>query len=236
MSCRRQGEDLECQEQATWPPPNNSLPDSYYLQMVFHERKETTKATKESPPTKPKNNENGDQGHADTQHQVQEMGKKVDTKIQKVEENILQWIDEETKCLKDGLEKDISAIRSEVDEKNIEMNSKVTASIADLKDDINEKVSMIDSKLTETMFSNDELPLDDSVPSSGSTRQILELKNKLHHNCNTLRFLCSEPLSVQFSIWSKKETKIPLTEDSQIIPFNWVNCNSGGAVDDGKLT
>lgn len=44
--------------------------------MVFHERKETTKATKESPPTKPKNNENGDQGHADTQHQVQEMGKK----------------------------------------------------------------------------------------------------------------------------------------------------------------
>merc|ERR1711936_261710 len=88
--------------------------------MAFHAGKETSKTT--SPPAKPKNASNGDAKEY-TQGQVQEINKKVDGKIQKVEENILQWIDEETKCLKDGLEKDISAIRSEVDEKNIELNS-----------------------------------------------------------------------------------------------------------------
>ena len=204
--------------------------------MVFHDRKETEKEKKktESPPAKPKNRANGENGEC-TQGQVQEMSKKVDTKIAKVEENILQWIDEETKGLKDTLEKDITAIRTDVDEKNIEMNSKVTATIASLKEEVNERVSMMDSKLTETMYNiNDEVPLDESEPSKGTTRQILELKNKLHHHCNTLRFLCSEPLSVQFSIWSKKETKVPLTDPEQVVPFNWVNCNSGGAVDDGK--
>ena len=49
----------------------------------------------------------------------------MDSKIQRVEENILQWIDEETKVLKDNLEKDIQSIRTEVDTKNVELNSKV---------------------------------------------------------------------------------------------------------------
>merc|ERR1711962_120193 len=141
--------------------------------MAFHAGKETSKTT--SPPAKPKNTSNGDAKEY-TQGQVQEINKKVDGKIQKVEENILQWIDEETKCL------------------------------------------------------------NDSEPSTGTNRQIMDLKNRLHSNCNTLRFLCSEPLSVQFSIWSKKEIKVPLTGDSEVVPFNWVNCNSGGAVDDDGIS
>ena len=64
----------------------------------------------------------------------QEINKKVDSKIQRVEENILQWIDEETKVLKDNLEKDIQSIRTEVDTKNVELNSKVQTSIHDLRD------------------------------------------------------------------------------------------------------
>ena len=204
-----------------------------YLQMAFHAGKETSKTT--SPPAKPKNTSNGDAKEY-TQGQVQEINKKVDGKIQKVEENILQWIDEETKCLKDSLEKDITAIRSEVDEKNIELNSKVQATISNLKEEVNDKVAMMDTKLTDTMFNDNgnDLPLDDSEPSTGTNRQIMDLKNRLHSNCNTLRFLCSELLSVQFSIWSKKEIKVPLTGDSKVVPFNWVNCNSGGAVDDGR--
>ena len=207
--------------------------NSSYLQMAFHAGKETSKTT--SPPAKPKNTSNGDAKEY-TQGQVQEINKKVDGKIQKVEENILQWIDEETKCLKDSLEKDITAIRSEVDEKNIELNSKVQATISNLKEEVNDKVAMMDTKLTDTMFNDNgnDLPLDDSEPSTGTNRQIMDLKNRLHSNCNTLRFLCSEPLSVQFSIWSKKEIKVPLTGDSEVVPFNWVNCNSGGAVDDGR--
>ena len=58
----------------------------------------------------------------------------MDSKIQRVEENILQWIDEETKVLKDNLEKDIQSIRTEVDTKNVELNSKVQTSIHDLRD------------------------------------------------------------------------------------------------------
>lgn len=207
--------------------------DHALFQVVFHDRKETSK-TSSSPPAKPKAKANGD-AKEHTQEQVQEITKKVDGKIQKVEENILQWIDEETKCLKDGLDKDIVAIRTEVDEKNIELNSKVTATIANLKEEVNDKVSQMDSKLTDQMFNNhDDLPLDESEPSQGASRQILDLKNRLHNNCNTLRFLCSEPLSVSFSVWAKKEIKVPLTGDSQVVPFNWVNCNSGGAVDDGR--
>merc|ERR1719357_611405 len=194
--------------------------------VVFHERKETKKAD----PASEKKNEKTEEY---SMGQVQEINRKVESKIQKVEENILQWIDEETKCLKDGLEKDLASIRTEVDTKNIELNSKVTATISNLKEDMNEKVSQMDSKLNETMFANDDLPLDDNEPevvAKVATKQILDLKNKLHHNCNTLRFLCSEPLSVQFSIWNKKEVKVGLTEDNQIIPFNWVNCNSVGAL------
>merc|ERR1711953_1321159 len=144
--------------------------------MVFHERKETSKTT--SPPAKPKNTSNGEAKEY-TQGQVQEINKKVDGKIQKVEENILQWIDQET--------------------------------ISNLKEEVNDKVAMMDTKLTDTMFNDNgnDLPLDDSEPSTGTNRQIMDLKNRLHSNCNTLRFLCSEPLSVQFSIWSKKEIKVP---------------------------
>ena len=81
--------------------------------MSFHERKEekTERNLKKVEP-KPKT-EGG-----------LEMNKKMEDKIQKIEENICQWIDEEAKSLKESLEKDISSIRSEVDTKNIEMNSK----------------------------------------------------------------------------------------------------------------
>ena len=48
----------------------------------------------------------------------------MEVKVQKIEENICQWIDEETKSLKNTLEHDITSIRSEADNKNIEMNSK----------------------------------------------------------------------------------------------------------------
>ena len=204
-----------------------------YLQMAFHAGKETSKTT--SPPAKPKNTSNGDAKEY-TQGQVQEINKKVDGKIQKVEENILQWIDEETKCLKDSLEKDITAIRSEVDEKNIELNSKVQATISNLKEEVNDKVAMMDTKLTDTMFNDNgnDLPLDDSEPSTGTNRQIMDLKNRLHSNCNTLRFLCSEPLSVQFSIWHKGELELGRDGENQLVTFNWVNSNVGGAVIDGK--
>merc|ERR1719270_1121535 len=178
--------------------------------MVFHERKEESKSS-DSSKTKKVSTEKKPAEY--NQGQVQEINKKVDGKIQRVEENILQWIDEETKVLKDSLEKDITAIRSEVDEKNIELNSKVQATISNLKEEVNDKVAMMDTKLTDTMFNDNgnDLPLDDSEPSTGTNRQIMDLKNRLHSNCNPLRFLCSEPLSVQFSIRSKKEIKVPLT-------------------------
>merc|ERR1712002_623525 len=199
--------------------------------VVFHERKKTKKAD----PTSEKKNEKTEEY---SMGQVQEINKKVDTKIQKVEENILQWIDEETKCLKDGLEKDISAIRNEVDTKNIDLNAKVSATMDNLKEEVNEKVAVLDNKLTDSMFSGEvDIPEDlEFEPAKVATKQILDLKNKLHHNCNTLRFLCSEPLSVQFSIWSKRETKVALTEPAQELSSNWVNCNSGGAVDDDGIS
>ena len=71
----------------------------------------------------------------------QEINKKVDGKIQRVEENILQWIDEETKVLKENLDKDIHSIRSEVDTKNVELNAKVQATIHDLREEVIEKVA-----------------------------------------------------------------------------------------------
>ena len=37
----------------------------------------------------------------------------------------------------------------------------------------------------------------------GWVKAVLDLKNKMHKNCNTLRFLCSEPLSVHWSVWYK---------------------------------
>ena len=49
------------------------------------------------------------------------------------------------------------------------------------------------------------------------------------------RFLCSEPLSVQFSMWNKNEMSIPREGDTEwrCVCFNWINCNQGGAIDDG---
>jgi len=195
--------------------------------MAFHERKEDKKSEpnlkKVTTETQPEYN----------QGQVQEINKKVDNKIQRVEENILQWIDEEAKTLKDTLEKDILAIRTEVDTKNIELNSKVQVSIHDLK----EEVAMIDSKLNDSMFENNDIgPMMDVEDSAGATRAILDLKNKLHKNCNTLRFLCSEPLSIQFSVWNKGELAIPRDESEKQVLFNWVNCNVGGAVEDDLVS
>ena len=122
----------------------------------------------------------------------QEINKKVDGKIQRVEENILQWIDEETKVLKDNLEKDIHSIRNEVDTKNIELNSKVQASIHDLRDEVIEKVNVVEHKIIDNQFGNGQaFPLElNNEADSGSprtTKAILDLKNKLHQNCNTLR-------------------------------------------------
>ena len=138
--------------------------------------------------------------------------------------------------MKDTLEKDIVAIRSEVDEKNIELNSKVQTSIADLKEDFVEKVNIIENKLVDNMFENNNAFIaDDNNDQSPSTmKAILELKNKLHQNCNTLRFLCSEPLSVQFSVWNKNDIDVPRGDEWRCLCFNWINCDIGGAIDDGN--
>jgi len=169
------------------------------------------------------------------QGQVQEINKKVDSKISRVEENMLQWLDEETKTLKETLDKDIIAIRTEVDTKNLDMNAKIQVSIADLKEDVNEKVQQIDNKVMDNIFdtSTEYIPQDTQEQSPGSAKAILELKNKLHQNCNSLRFLCSEPLSVQFSMWNKNEVAVPRGDDSRKLCFNWINCNTGGAIEDG---
>jgi len=207
--------------------------------MVFHERKEESKNTEASKPKKA----TSDKPPEYNQSQVQEINKKVDSKIQRVEENILQWIDEETKVLKEDLEKDIGSIRSEVDTKNIEMNSKVQSSIHDLRDEVIEKVNIIEHKIIENQFENGhDLPLvtnDAQEPGTpGTAKAIVDLKNKLHQNCNTLRFLCSEPLSVQFSMWNKNEMSIPKDGDSdwRCVCFNWINCNVGGAIDDDGVS
>jgi G:T/U-mismatch repair DNA glycosylase len=42
------------------------------------------------------------------QIQVQEVNKRVDRKIEKVEENILQWIDEEAKAIRQGFQHETS--------------------------------------------------------------------------------------------------------------------------------
>jgi len=208
--------------------------------MVFHERKEESKNTEASKPRKA----TSDKPPEYNQSQVQEINKKVDSKIQRVEENILQWIDEETKVLKDNLEKDITSIRSEVDTKNIELNSKVQSSIHDLRDEVIEKVNIVEHKIIENQFENgNDFPMavtnDQQEPGTpGTAKAIVDLKNKLHQNCNTLRFLCSEPLSVQFSMWNKNEMSIPRDQDAdwRCVCFNWINCNVGGAIDDDGVS
>ena len=138
--------------------------------------------------------------------------------------------------MKESLDKDIVAIRTEVDTKNLDMNAKIQVSIADLKEEVNEKVQTIDNKLMDNIFdtSTDYIPSDLQEQSPASAKAILDLKNKLHQNCNTLRFLCSEPLSVQFSMWNKNEVAVPRGDDSRKLCFNWINCNTGGAIDDGE--
>jgi len=207
--------------------------------MVFHERKEESKSSDKKDADKPKvKKAPSDKPPEYNQGQVQEINKKVDSKIQRVEENILQWIDEETKTLKENLDKDIVAIRSEVDTKNIEVNAKVQASIADLKEDVTERVAMIDNKLMDNIFDNstDYIPNGNDEQAPQTNRAIVDLKNKLHQNCNTLRFLCSEPLSVQFSMWNKNEIAVPRGEDWRKLCFNWINCNIGGAIDDDGVS
>ena len=101
-----------------------------FLQIAFHENKKddkndinlkkVEKETKPKAKPKPVTTEPAENT---------EIHKKFEVKVQKIEENICQWIDEETKTLKDTMEKDITSIRSEVDSKNIEINSKVQGSI-----------------------------------------------------------------------------------------------------------
>ena len=168
-----------------------------------------------------------------------EVHKKFEVKVQKIEENICQWIDEETKTLKETIEKDITSIRTEVDSKNIEINSKVQGSIHDLKNELDIKVAEIDEKLNNLNFNdnNDTMVTlsNGNDTGDGWVRAVLDLKNKLHKNCNTLRFLCSEPLSVQWSVWHKGEFTLDKELEEDVMPFNWVNCNVGGAVEDGNI-
>ena len=91
------------------------------FQISFHDRKDekndfNLKKVEKKEPVKTKQKSEQPNGDID---------KKFEVKVNKIEENICQWIDEETKTLKETLEKDISSIRSEVDNKNIEINSKV---------------------------------------------------------------------------------------------------------------
>ena len=116
----------------------------------------------------------------------------MDGKIQRVEENILQWIDEETKVLKDNLDKDIHAIRNEVDTKNVELNAKVQASIHDLREEVIEKVTVVEHKIIDNQFDNGGTEYiineaEDAEGARGTQKAIVDLKNKLHQNCNTLR-------------------------------------------------
>ena len=109
-----------------------------------------------------------------------------------MEENILQWIDEETKVLKDNLDKDIHAIRNEVDTKNVELNAKVQASIHDLREEVIEKVTVVEHKIIDNQFDNGGTDYiineaEDTEGARGTQKAIVDLKNKLHQNCNTLR-------------------------------------------------
>jgi len=192
--------------------------------MSFHERKEE-KTERNLKKVEPKARSEGGP----------EVTKKFEEKIQKIEENICQWIDDEAKSLKDSLEKDISSIRSEVDTKNIEMNSKVQSSIHELREELNSRSAEHTEIELPELSSSD---LADTGTGSGWIKAVLDLKNKLHSNCNTLRFLCSEPLSVQFSLLYKGELSLPRESDrhQEVLPFNWVNSNIGGAVVDDLVS
>jgi len=203
----------------------------------FHDRKDekndfNLKKVEKKEPVKTKQKSEQPNGDID---------KKFEVKVNKIEENICQWIDEETKTLKETLEKDISSIRSEVDNKNIEINSKVQGSLHDMKEELNNKVAEIDAKLnniniSETPDNMIAVTNGDDNSDLGWVRAVLDLKNKLHKNCNTLRFLCSEPLSVHWSVWYKGDFSLEKGLDEDIVPFNWVNCNVGGALEDDLVS
>jgi len=208
--------------------------------IAFHDRKEekndiNLKKVKKEEKPKPKPSEAPQQVSVD-------IDKKFEVKVQKIEENICQWIAEETTTLKDTLEKDIASIRNEVDTKNIDMNSKVQGTIHDLKNELNTKVAEIDEKLNNLDFNDNNqanivtIANGDDNGDLGWVRAVLDLKNKLHKNCNTLRFLCSEPLSVQWSVWFKGDMVLEKDRSEDLMPFNWVNCNVGGAVEDDLVS
>ena len=39
---------------------------------------------------------------------------------------------------------------------------------------------------------------------------------------------------MQWSVWHKGELALDKHEKEEMVPFNWVNCNVGGAVEDGR--
>jgi len=173
---------------------------------------------------------------------TKEINKKVDSKINKIEENIMMWIDEETTTIKSNIENDITKLREEVDQKNIDVNAKVQATVDSLREEVNEQIAVIDNKVEDTMYNiENNIPIEEGQDlSPNPNRLIIELREKLHRNSNLLRFLISEPLSCQFSINRKED--FHATEDQvgmgQLVPFNRVKCNMGGAVEDdaSKLT
>jgi hypothetical protein len=105
-----------------------------------------------------------------------------------------------------------------------------------------EQVNTLDNKITESIFASEPVASEETAPaelvhastSSTTSRQILELKDRIHRNSNLLRFLISEPLSVQFSVWRHQEVTVGRGGGGQCFTFNWVNHNAGGAVDDGR--
>jgi len=124
----------------------------------------------------------------------------------------------------------------------VELNAKVQASIHDLREEVIEKVTVVEHKIIENQFDNGGTDYiinepEDAEGARGTQKAIVDLKNKLHQNCNTLRFLCSEPLSVQFSMWNKNEMLIPRSDEEwRCLCFNWINCNVGGAIDDDGVS
>jgi hypothetical protein len=109
-----------------------------------------------------------------------------------------------------------------------------------LKEEVAEQVSTLHNKITENIFATEpEDPAATELPPAPAAaaitnRQILELKDRIHRNSNLLRFLISEPLSVQFSLWRRQEMAVGRGGGGQCFTFNWVSHNAGGAVDDGK--
>ena len=95
--------------------------------------------------------------------------------------------------LKENLDKDIHDIRSEVDTKNVELNAKVQASIHDLREEVIEKVTVVETKIIDNQFDNAGTDYiinetsEDPEAARGTQKAIVDLKNKLHQNCNTLR-------------------------------------------------